>query len=129
MLVLPGGGPDYAAIGGLQPVVQVVAEAPPVLLPPLVEIEGETVVAYPDLWQWLALADCEWRAGWHERTTGNGFYGRHQWVLSTWRSLAVTEGYAYPDEAPIAVQLDAARENLARSGWGQWPGCRAKLGF
>jgi hypothetical protein len=117
------GGPDYRAV------VPPPEYQPAAIAPEFIEVDGEPVLAALDVPVWLALADCEWRAGWHERTSGNRFYGRFQWVLSTWRSLAATSGFAFPDEAPIGVQLDAARENLDRSGWGQWPGCARRLGY
>lgn len=116
----PQGGPEYQAA---------VITTPDSPGPVTVDVDGEAVPQTLDLGVWLALADCEWNTSWHSRTTGNGFFGRHQWALGTWRATAAASGYAFPDEAPIAVQLDAARENLTRSGWGQWPGCARKLGF
>jgi hypothetical protein len=74
---------------------------------------------------WAELRDCE-SGGNYAEDTGNGFYGAYQFAPSTWSAL----GYAgLPNEAPPAVQDAAAQELQSRSGWGQWPGCSAKLGL
>lgn len=123
----PGGGPDYSTVA-------VTVELQSVVLPDLpvtVEIAGEQVPWAMDLPVWLALADCEWATSWHTEGTVNGtFFGRFQWLLSTWRNQEATVGYPTPASAPVAVQIEAARENLDRSSWAsQWPGCSRRLGF
>jgi hypothetical protein len=75
---------------------------------------------------WFQLRQCE-SGGNYQANTGNGFYGAYQFTLSTWRSMGT--GYAYPHEAPPAVQDDAARRLQARAGWGQWPHCARTLGL
>jgi hypothetical protein len=74
---------------------------------------------------WAELRDCE-SGGNYAEDTGNGFYGAYQFAPSTWSAL----GYpGLPNEAPPAVQDAAAQALQSRSGWGQWPGCSAKLGL
>ncbi|HLG68004.1 MAG TPA: transglycosylase family protein [Acidimicrobiales bacterium] len=74
---------------------------------------------------WAALRNCE-SGGNYADDTGNGFYGAYQFSLGTWQSL----GYSgLPSDAPPSVQDAAARQLQARSGWGQWPACSAKLGL
>ncbi len=58
--------------------------------------------------------------------TGNGYYGAYQFALATWYGLGFT---GLPSNAPPAVQDEAAKMLQARSGWGQWPACAAKLGL
>jgi hypothetical protein len=71
------------------------------------------------------LRNCE-SSGNYAENTGNGFYGAYQFLLSTWQGL----GYSgYPNDAPPAVQDQAAQQLQARSGWGQWPACARKLGL
>lgn len=58
--------------------------------------------------------------------TGNGYYGAYQISAATWQGL----GYSgLPNQAPPAVQDEAARRLQAQSGWGQWPTCAAMLGL
>jgi hypothetical protein len=74
---------------------------------------------------WAELRDCE-SGGNYAEDTGNGFYGAYQFAPSTWSAL----GYpGLPNEAAPAVQDAAAQQLQSRSGWGQWPGCSAKLGL
>jgi hypothetical protein len=74
---------------------------------------------------WYELRMCE-SGGDYSTNTGNGFYGAYQFALSTWLGLGFT---GLPSNAPPAVQDRAAQELQARSGWGQWPACSAKLGL
>jgi len=74
---------------------------------------------------WAALRQCE-SGGNYATNTGNGYYGAYQFSLATWLGL----GYSgLPSNAPPAVQDAAAQQLQARSGWGQWPACSAKLGL
>ena len=74
---------------------------------------------------WDRLAACESGGNW-AINTGNGFYGGLQFTLSTWRSLG---GSGLPSDASRAEQISRAQALQARSGWGQWPACSAKLGL
>lgn len=74
---------------------------------------------------WAELRDCE-SGGDYAEDSGNGFYGAYQFSLATWEGLGFS---GLPSQAPPAVQDQAAQELQARSGWGQWPGCSAKLGL
>jgi hypothetical protein len=74
---------------------------------------------------WAELRQCE-SSGDYGANTGNGFYGAYQFTLSTWEGL----GYSgLPSSAPPAEQDAAAQQLEARSGWGQWPACSARLGL
>lgn len=74
---------------------------------------------------WAALAQCE-SGGNPSTNTGNGYYGLYQFSLATWRSLG---GSGLPSENSAAEQTRIAQILQARSGWGQWPACAAKLGL
>ena len=59
--------------------------------------------------------------------SSNGlYYGLYQFSLSTWRGVG---GSGLPTEATPAEQTMRAQALQARSGWGQWPACAAKLGL
>lgn len=74
---------------------------------------------------WDSLAACESGGNW-SINTGNGYYGGVQFSLATWRSVG---GSGYPHQASKAEQIKRAQILQARSGWGQWPACTAKLGL
>jgi LysM repeat protein len=74
---------------------------------------------------WDRLAACEAGGNW-AANTGNGYYGGLQFTLSTWRSLG---GSGLPSQASREEQISRASALQARSGWGQWPACTAKLGL
>jgi LysM repeat protein len=74
---------------------------------------------------WDQLAACESGGNW-AINTGNGFYGGLQFTLSTWQSLG---GSGLPSDASREEQIARAQALQARSGWGQWPACSAKLGL
>jgi Transglycosylase-like domain len=74
---------------------------------------------------WAELRECESGDN-YAIDTGNGYYGAYQFSASTWAAL----GYpGLPNQAPPAVQDQAAQRLEAMSGWGPWPGCSAKLGL
>jgi hypothetical protein len=73
----------------------------------------------------VSLRDCE-SGGNYGADTGNGYYGAYQFTLGTWRSLGLG---GLPDQAPPAVQDQAAQTLAARRGWGQWPSCARRLGL
>ena len=74
---------------------------------------------------WAELRQCE-SGGNYAIDTGNGYYGAYQFSAATWHGL----GFAgLPNQAPPAVQDEAAVELQARSGWGQWPACSRRLGL
>lgn len=72
------------------------------------------------------LRMCE-SGGNYQANTGNGYYGAYQFLPSTWRTMGT--GYDLPTDAPSAVQDDAARRLIIRSGWGQFPACSRKMGM
>lgn len=74
---------------------------------------------------WAALAQCE-SGGNPATNTGNGFYGLYQFTASTWQAMG---GSGLPSDASAAEQTARAQALQAQSGWGQWPGCAAKLGL
>lgn len=75
---------------------------------------------------WAALAQCE-SGGNPTIVSSNGlYYGLYQFSLSTWQSVG---GAGLPSQASAAEQTQRAQALQARSGWGQWPYCAAKLGL
>jgi LysM repeat protein len=74
---------------------------------------------------WDRLAACESGGRWNINT-GNGYYGGLQFSLSTWRAVG---GSGLPSDNTREEQIARAEILLARSGWGQWPACTAKLGL
>lgn len=77
---------------------------------------------------WDALAKCESGGNW-AINTGNGFTGGLQFLTSTWLAYG---GGAYAPTAAGATreeQIEIAKKVQARSGWGAWPACTAKLGL
>ncbi len=74
---------------------------------------------------WDRLAQCESGGNWHINT-GNGYYGGLQFLPSTWRAVG---GTGLPHQHSREEQIKRAEILLARSGWGQWPACTAKLGL
>lgn len=74
---------------------------------------------------WAELRECESGDN-YAINTGNGYYGAYQFSASTWAAL----GYpGLPNQAPSAVQDQAAERLEAMRGWEPWPGCSAKLGL
>lgn len=74
---------------------------------------------------WDRLAQCESGGRWNINT-GNGYYGGLQFLPSTWRNVG---GTGLPHQHSREEQIYRAEILLARSGWGQWPQCAAKLGL
>ena len=74
---------------------------------------------------WDRLAQCESGGNWSINTR-NGFYGGVQFSASTWRAIG---GSGLPHQASRETQIAIAKKLQARAGWGQWPGCSAKLGL
>ncbi|TNC20033.1 DUF348 domain-containing protein [Georgenia sp. 311] len=75
---------------------------------------------------WAALAQCE-SGGNPTVVSSNGLYhGLYQFSVSTWQSVG---GTGLPSQASPAEQTQRAQMLQARSGWGQWPHCSAKLGL
>jgi resuscitation-promoting factor RpfB len=74
---------------------------------------------------WARLRQCE-SGGNYATDTGNGYFGAYQFSEATWLGIG---GTGYPDDAPPAVQDQAAQRLQARSGWGQWPACSRQLGL
>lgn len=74
---------------------------------------------------WAQLAQCE-SGGDPTTNTGNGYYGLYQFSQQTWVAMG---GSGLPSEASAAEQTMRAQKLQAQSGWGQWPGCAAKLGL
>ncbi len=75
---------------------------------------------------WAALARCE-SGGNPQAVSSNGlYYGLYQFSVGTWRAMG---GSGLPTQASAAEQTARAQALQARSGWGQWPACSAKLGL
>jgi Transglycosylase-like domain len=66
-----------------------------------------------------AIAACE-SGGNPATNTGNGFYGKYQFTLSTWQSVG---GSGNPAQAPEAEQNKRAAILYAREGASPWPAC------
>lgn len=74
---------------------------------------------------WDKLAACEAGGNW-AINTGNGYYGGLQFSLSSWRGVG---GSGLPSDASREEQIMRGQMLQARSGWGAWPACSAKLGL
>lgn len=75
---------------------------------------------------WAALARCE-SGGNPQAVSSNGrYYGLYQFSVGTWQAMG---GSGLPSQASAAEQTARAQALQARSGWGQWPACSAKLGL
>jgi hypothetical protein len=66
-----------------------------------------------------AIAACE-SGGNPGADTGNGFYGKYQFTLSTWQAVG---GTGNPAQASEAEQDRRAAQLYAQAGAGQWPVC------
>jgi hypothetical protein len=94
-------------------------------LPTLAPVLPVLANATPTTGVWAELRQCESGDN-YTIDTGNGYYGAYQFSAATWHGL----GYSgLPNQASPAVQDQAAVQLQARSGWGQWPECAAKLGL
>jgi resuscitation-promoting factor RpfB len=74
---------------------------------------------------WDSLAACEAGGNW-AINTGNGYYGGLQFSLGSWRAVG---GSGLPSDASRDEQIMRGQMLQARSGWGAWPACSAKLGL
>ena len=74
---------------------------------------------------WDRLAACEAGGNW-AINTGNGYYGGLQFTASSWRAVG---GSGLPSDASREEQIMRGQMLQARSGWGAWPACSAKLGL
>jgi hypothetical protein len=74
---------------------------------------------------WDALAQCESGGNW-QINSGNGYYGGLQFSAATWQSVG---GTGLPHEHSRETQILMGQRLQARSGWGSWPACAAKLGL
>ncbi len=66
-----------------------------------------------------AIAACE-SGGDPSANTGNGYYGKYQFSLSTWQAVG---GTGNPAQASEAEQDSRAAQLYARAGASQWPNC------
>jgi hypothetical protein len=74
---------------------------------------------------WDSLAQCESGGNWHI-STGNGYYGGLQFLLSTWQAYG---GSGYPHENSREEQIRVAENLRADAGYSPWPACSAQLGL
>lgn len=74
-----------------------------------------------------ALRSCE---GSYTSVNPIGYYGAYQFNQGTWAGSAPS-GYenVRPDQAPPAIQDQAAANLYQRRGWNPWPACSNKLGL
>lgn len=75
-----------------------------------------------------SLRSCE--GGYTSINYSGGYYGAYQFNVGTWRTNAPA-GYkdVRPDQAPPAVQDEAAANLYRARGWQPWPSCSRKLGL
>lgn len=73
------------------------------------------------------LRSCE---GGYSSVNPSGYYGAYQFNIGTWQSSAPS-GYkdVRPDQAPPAVQDQAAATLYQARGWQPWPSCSVRLGL
>lgn len=77
---------------------------------------------------WDQMAKCESGGNW-STNTGNGYYGGLQFTAATWAAAGGTKYSSLPHLATREEQIAIADSWLARTSWGQWPGCSSKLGL
>lgn len=75
---------------------------------------------------WQRLAQCESGGRANAVSASGAYHGLYQFSVATWRSVG---GKGLPSQATAAEQTKRAKILQARSGWGQWPHCSAKLGL
>ena len=75
---------------------------------------------------WAKLAACESGGRPNAVSASGTYHGLYQFSVATWRSVG---GTGLPSQASAAEQTKRAKMLQARSGWGQWPHCSAKLGL
>lgn len=75
---------------------------------------------------WAQLAACESGGRPNAVSASGAYHGLYQFSVATWRSVG---GSGLPSQATAAEQTKRAKILQARSGWGQWPHCSAKLGL
>ena len=66
-----------------------------------------------------SIAWCESRGNWYINT-GNGYYGRLQFLVSTWRNVG---GQGYPHQNSVMEQKYRAVLLIKRMGYSPWPNC------
>lgn len=101
-----------------EPVAKAAEPAPKAAAEPKADVVATSGV-------WAQLAQCE-SGGNPATNTGNGYYGLYQFSLPTWQAMG---GSGLPSEASASEQTMRAQKLQQQSGWGQWPGCAAKLGL
>lgn len=69
--------------------------------------------------RWSGVANCESGGNW-SISTGNGFYGGLQFLLSTWRGVG---GKGYPHQNSREEQAYRAEILKGQVGLGAWPHC------
>ncbi len=120
------GGPTIALSSLQAPVVPAPVTFPAAPTPTTTTTSVPIPMAAPVVVDvWGRLRQCE-SGGDYASDTGNGYYGAYQFSESTWLGIGET---GFPNEAPPAVQDQAAQRLQARSGWGQWPACSRRLGL
>ena len=75
---------------------------------------------------WGALAKCESGGNPTAVSSSGKYHGLYQFSVGTWQAVG---GAGLPSEASAEEQTQRAQALQARSGWGQWPACAAKLGL
>ena len=75
---------------------------------------------------WAKLAQCESGGRVNAVSASGAYHGLYQFSVATWRGVG---GSGLPSQASAGEQTKRAKMLQARSGWGQWPACSAKLGL
>lgn len=75
---------------------------------------------------WAKLAQCESGGNPSAVSASGTYHGLYQFSVATWQAVG---GTGLPSQASAAEQTKRAKILQARSGWGQWPACAAKLGL
>ena len=96
---------------------------------PAPAVRPEPATDSSDTSRWDRLAQCESGGNWAYPPVSGGFSGGIMFHIGTW--LANGGGEYAPDSylATREQQIIVAERLLARSGWGQWPGCSRKFGW
>lgn len=101
-------------------------------------IEPEPIKISPSLSEWLTeLGNCE-SGGDYTKNTGNGFYGKYQFMIDTWNRISIRGDVNRPDLYGVRPDMASPKDQdymiirnteITAGLVTQNPGCYIKLGL